>query len=235
MPIAHLLPGVGEVGGQTFCVAVAFAHPGQQAGARIRLWRWQAIGARAAALGLWSDPQPPSDAQAAALILQPGLSTASSVDQVSGRGIGMDAVLAQVLQLGGQLHIDSRSGQGCCMRITLPAPARIETLQAMHHTAEIVQEMLRVGREVIVTFPNFGYWRNRLQILTGNMPVSKTLPYQWFDTPNVHLCTISDFDQFCKNHNITVLERRVITDTQAVEFMPNLLGNLAMYRLKASS
>ncbi|HNU65643.1 MAG: methionine biosynthesis protein MetW [Methylotenera sp.] len=110
-----------------------------------------------------------------------------------------------------------------------------QTLQAMHHTEEIVQEMLRVGREVIVTFPNFGYWRNRLQILTGNMPVSKTLPYQWFDTPNVHLCTISDFDQFCKNHNITVLERRVITDTQAVEFMPNLLGNLAMYRLKASS
>jgi methionine biosynthesis protein MetW len=110
-----------------------------------------------------------------------------------------------------------------------------QTLQAMHHTEEIVQEMLRVGREVIVTFPNFGYWRNRLQILTGNMPVSKTLPYQWFDTPNVHLCTINDFDQFCKNHNITVLERRVITDTQAVEFMPNLLGNLAMYRLKASS
>lgn len=110
-----------------------------------------------------------------------------------------------------------------------------QTLQAMHHTEEIVQEMLRVGREVIVTFPNFGYWRNRLQILTGNMPVSKTLPYQWFDTPNVHLCTINDFDQFCKNHNITVLERRVITDTQAVEFMPNLLGNLAMYRFKASS
>ena len=110
-----------------------------------------------------------------------------------------------------------------------------QTLQAMHHTEEIVQEMLRVGREVIVTFPNFGYWRNRLQILTGNMPVSKTLPYQWFDTPNVHLCTINDFDQFCKNQHISVLERRVITDPQAVEFMPNLLGNLAMYRLKASS
>jgi methionine biosynthesis protein MetW len=73
-----------------------------------------------------------------------------------------------------------------------------QTLQAMHHTEEIVHEMLRVGREVIVTFPNFGYWRNRGQILTGNMPVSKTLPYQWYDTPNVHLCTINDFDRFCK-------------------------------------
>ena len=109
-----------------------------------------------------------------------------------------------------------------------------QTLQAMHNTEEIVQEMLRVGREIIVTFPNFGYWRNRLQITNGNMPVSKTLPYQWFDTPNVHLCTINDFDQFCKNHKISVIERKVITEGNEVNFMPNLLGNLAMYRLKAS-
>jgi methionine biosynthesis protein MetW len=109
-----------------------------------------------------------------------------------------------------------------------------QTLQAMHNTEEIVLEMIRVGREIIVTFPNFGYWRNRIQILTGNMPVSKILPYQWFDTPNVHLCTIHDFDQFCKNHKIMILERSVITDTKAIDFMPNLLGNLAMYRLKAA-
>ena len=110
-----------------------------------------------------------------------------------------------------------------------------QTLQAMHNTEEIVQEMLRVGREVIVTFPNFGYWRNRLQIAGGgHMPVSKDLPYQWFDTPNVHLCTINDFDQFCKNYKISVIERKVITEGKEVSFMPNLLGNLAMYRLKAS-
>jgi len=108
-----------------------------------------------------------------------------------------------------------------------------QTLQAMHKTEEIVLEMLRVGREIIVTFPNFGYWRNRIQITGGRMPVSKTLPYQWYDTPNVHLCTINDFDEFCNNHKITILERCVITDTKAVTFMPNLLGNLAMYRLKA--
>lgn len=109
-----------------------------------------------------------------------------------------------------------------------------QTLQAMHKTEEIVQEMLRVGREIIVTFPNFGYWRNRLQIISGNMPVSKTLPYQWYDTPNVHLCTINDFDRFCKNHKISILERKVITDGDEVSFMPNLLGNLAMYRLKSN-
>ena len=110
-----------------------------------------------------------------------------------------------------------------------------QTLQAMHNTEEIVQEMLRVGREIIVTFPNFGYWRNRIQIASGgHMPVSKDLPYQWFDTPNVHLCTINDFDQFCKNHKISVIERKVITEGSDVSFMPNLLGNLAMYRLKTS-
>lgn len=108
-----------------------------------------------------------------------------------------------------------------------------QTLQAMHNTEGIVLEMLRVGQEVIVTFPNFGYWRNRWQITMGQMPVSKILPYQWYDTPNVHLCTINDFDIFCENHKINILERKVITDGNEVAFMPNLLGNLAMYRLTA--
>lgn len=109
-----------------------------------------------------------------------------------------------------------------------------QTLQAMHNTETIVEEMLRVGREAIVTFPNFGYWRNRMQITFGNMPVSKTLPYQWYDTPNVHLCTIHDFDQFCSDHHIQVIERKVITDGEDVHVLPNLMGNLAMYRLKSA-
>lgn len=107
-----------------------------------------------------------------------------------------------------------------------------QTLQAMHNTESIVQEMLRVGREAIVTFPNFGYWRNRMQITFGTMPVSKSLPYQWYDTPNVHLCTINDFDDFCVQHQIQVIERKVITGGQDVHLLPNLMGNLAMYRLR---
>jgi methionine biosynthesis protein MetW len=93
--------------------------------------------------------------------------------------------------------------------------------------------MLRVGKEVIVTFPNFGYWRNRWQITAGRMPVSKTLPYQWYDTPNVHLCTINDFDEFCRNHQIEIIQRKVITDSKEIHWMPNILGNLAIYRLKS--
>jgi methionine biosynthesis protein MetW len=107
-----------------------------------------------------------------------------------------------------------------------------QTLQAMRNTEGIVQEMLRVGGEAIVTFPNFGYWRNRLQLMVGRMPVSKSLPHQWYNTPNVHLCTIHDFDALCEKHHITVIERKVITNGNDVHYVPNLFGDLAMYRLK---
>lgn len=109
-----------------------------------------------------------------------------------------------------------------------------QTLQAVYQTEAIVLEMLRVGKEVIVTFPNFGYWKHRLNILWGNMPVSKTLPYQWYDTPNVHMCTIHDFDAFCASHRIQVSERLVMADGREVGLLPNLLGNLAMYRFQAA-
>jgi methionine biosynthesis protein MetW len=108
-----------------------------------------------------------------------------------------------------------------------------QTLQAVLNTEAIVHEMLRVGREVIVTFPNFGYWRHRIQIMTGNMPVSDNLPYQWYDTPNVHLCTINDFDDFCRKSNIKVQQRLVLTDKKEVRLMPNIMGSLAMYRLRS--
>ena len=109
------------------------------------------------------------------------------------------------------------------------------TLQAVRQTERIVREMLRVGREGIVTFPNFGYWRSRLQVMLGNMPVSQELPYQWYDTPNIHLCTIDDFETFCAKNDIRVLERVVMAAGQPVGTLPNLLGSLAVYRLKTDS
>jgi methionine biosynthesis protein MetW len=107
-----------------------------------------------------------------------------------------------------------------------------QTLQAMRHTEEIVLEMLRVGREAIVTFPNFGHWSHRLQVLRGRMPVSKSLPYQWYDTPNIHLCTVADFDAFCAEHAFRVLERVVLHETRRVTALPNLFGSLAIYRFQ---
>ena len=107
-----------------------------------------------------------------------------------------------------------------------------QTLQAMKHTEGIVREMLRVGRQAIVTFPNFGYWQHRLQVIQGHMPVSSDLPYQWYDTPNIHLCTLTDFEAFCATHGVRILERIVMHRGTAVNTLPNLLGSLAVYRLE---
>jgi len=107
-----------------------------------------------------------------------------------------------------------------------------QTLQAVRSSERIVREMLRVGRQGIVTFPNFGHWRNRLHVMLGNMPVSDNLPYRWFDTPNIHLCTITDFEDFCRSHGVRILERIVMRDGSAVSFLPNLLGSLAVYRFE---
>ena len=107
-----------------------------------------------------------------------------------------------------------------------------QTLQATRHTEALVQEMLRVGREGIVSFPNFGYWKNRLNVLLGNMPVSRELPYQWYDTPNVHLCTLHDFENFCRDQRVQILERRVMTGENEMKVLPNLLGSTAVYRFK---
>ena len=106
-----------------------------------------------------------------------------------------------------------------------------QTLQAIKHTEPVISEMLRVGREAIVTFPNFGYWKHRLQIaVSGKMPVSDDLPYQWYDTPNVHLFTINDFEEFCRRRQYQVLNRRVLAGTKEALLLPNLMGSLALYR-----
>ncbi|SEO13908.1 methionine biosynthesis protein MetW [Nitrosospira multiformis] len=107
-----------------------------------------------------------------------------------------------------------------------------QTLQAVKNTENIIKEMLRVSKEGIVSFPNFGYWKNRLQVLSGHMPVSEALPYQWFDTPNIHNCTLGDFEEFCGQHGARILERRVMSGNYQITFMPNLLGMLAFYRFE---
>jgi methionine biosynthesis protein MetW len=107
-----------------------------------------------------------------------------------------------------------------------------QTLQAVRSSERVVREMLRVGRQGIVTFPNFGYWRNRLQVLGGHMPMSENLPFAWFDTPNIHLCTITDFENFCPGHGARILERIVITRGKAVTLAPNLFGALAVFRFE---
>jgi methionine biosynthesis protein MetW len=105
-----------------------------------------------------------------------------------------------------------------------------QTLQAMRNTERIVREMLRVGRAGIVTFPNFGYWKNRLHVLRGHMPISENLPFEWFNTPNIHLCTVDDFEKFCSQRGINIVARTVLTGGRPATVLPNLLGELAVYQ-----
>ncbi|MDK4680098.1 methionine biosynthesis protein MetW [Kingella negevensis] len=107
-----------------------------------------------------------------------------------------------------------------------------QTIQAMQNTETILRDLTRVAKQAIVSFPNFGYWRNRFQIaLLGHMPVSERMPYQWYNTPNIHWCTLQDFDRLCAQNNINVLERTVMAGGKRVEYLPNLLGSLAFYRV----
>lgn len=107
-----------------------------------------------------------------------------------------------------------------------------QTIQAMQNTEMILRSLMRVSNQAIVSFPNFGYWRNRLQIaLGGHMPVSERMPYHWYNTPNIHWCTLKDFDLLCAKNQIRVQERAVMAGGKRIEHCQNLLGSLAFYRI----
>lgn len=104
-------------------------------------------------------------------------------------------------------------------------------LQAVHYPDRILAEMLRVGRQGIVTFPNFGHWQCRLHLgLRGRMPVSRFMPYSWYDTPNIHFCTVRDFEALCRQLNIRILERDMIAGALARRW-PNLFARTAIYHI----
>jgi len=111
-----------------------------------------------------------------------------------------------------------------------------QTLQAVRYPDRLLKEMLRIGREGIVTFPNFAHWKARFYLaMGGRMPVSRALPNEWYNTPNIHLCTIKDFERLCRNNGIRVLDRAVVDvthrETGLMRLAPNLLGEIAIYRL----
>jgi methionine biosynthesis protein MetW len=110
------------------------------------------------------------------------------------------------------------------------------TLQTVRHTEGILLEMLRVGREAVVSFPNFAYWKNLRSVLDGRMPVSEDLPYQWYDSPNVRFFTLLDFEDLCDKMGLVIRERSVLDEAgKPVECLDNrdynFLGSLAVYRL----
>ena len=110
------------------------------------------------------------------------------------------------------------------------------TLQTMRHTQQILAEMLRVGREAVVSFPNFAYWKNRMAVMNGRMPVSEDLPYQWYDTPNLRFFTMLDFESLCDGMGIVIRDRQVLDERGTlIAEEHNFLGSLAVYRIGRGS
>ena len=109
-------------------------------------------------------------------------------------------------------------------------------LQAVHYPDRVLEEMLRIGNEGIVTFPNFGHWSCRLHLISrGRMPVSRFMPYNWYDTPNIHFCTVRDFESLCEERGIRILARDMVGNTQRRPMLagawPNLFALTAIYHI----
>lgn len=108
-----------------------------------------------------------------------------------------------------------------------------QTLQSMHNSEHILREMARVAREGIVSFPNFGYWPHGWSILRGRMPVTGQMPYAWYNTPNIHLCTLKDFERLANTLQFTILERATFNDQHEVKLFAGWRSTLAAYRFTA--
>ena len=107
-----------------------------------------------------------------------------------------------------------------------------QTLQAMHNAEGILREMARVARQGIVSFPNFGHWKHAASLLRGRMPVTRHIPYQWYDTPNIHLCTLQDFEDLASRVGLNITGRALFADGMSVNVLPSWRATLAVYRFE---
>ncbi|GIL05872.1 MAG: methionine biosynthesis protein MetW [Burkholderiaceae bacterium] len=152
------------------------------------------------------------------------------------RGYGVDIaddnVLAAVRNRVNVIQADLESGLRMFDDDQFDMVVLSQTLQAMRHAEDILREMARVGREGIVSFPNFGHWRHAVSLLAGRMPVTPQIPYQWYDTPNIHLCTLKDFEILAAKVGLRITARAVLANGRQVTLLPSLRATLAVYRFE---
>jgi methionine biosynthesis protein MetW len=157
---------------------------------------------------------------------------------VTGYGLEIDPANVERCVASGVnvLQYDLNRGLGDFHDASFDVVVMTQTLQAVDHPNLLLEEMLRVGREGIVTFPNFGHYRCRLSLALGRMPMSRALPNTWYDTPNIHLCTVADFEELCAKLGIAILQRAVVDHAHrsslGLRLMPGLLGEICLYRIK---
>ncbi|MET3132242.1 methionine biosynthesis protein MetW [Oxalobacteraceae bacterium GrIS 1.11] len=153
----------------------------------------------------------------------------------SGYGIEIadDKVLASTRRGVNVIQQDMEKGLAIFGDNSFDTVLCLSSLQMMKHVEALLRDIVRVGAEAIVSFPNFAYWPHRAALLRGRMPVSKSLPYQWYDTPNLRCATISDFEELANQVGLEVLECVALgADGNPVNFLPSLRGSLAVFRLR---
>jgi len=111
---------------------------------------------------------------------------------------------------------------------------QLDTMQHLRNTERMLRETARVGRVGIVSFPNFAHWPNRLRVLGGRMPVTRVLPYQWYDTPNIRVGTFADFEVLARKDGLRILDAFGVEGGQAVRRWPNLLASVAVFKFERS-
>jgi len=156
----------------------------------------------------------------------------SRAAHVYGVEIADDSILQCVRRRLSVIQADLESGLRMFPDRMFDTVVLSQTLQAMHETEAVLHEMSRVGRQGIVSFPNFGHWRHLMSLIGGRMPVSPQMPYQWYDTPNVHLCTPRDFEILAARLGLVITGRALLTNGRPVGVLPNLRSKLAVYRFE---
>jgi len=150
----------------------------------------------------------------------------------SGYGIELDdANLLACVQRGvNAIQLNLEEGLSIFEDQSFDVVLQLETLQHLRNTELMLRETARVGRIGIVSFPNFAHWPNRLQVLMGRMPVTRVLPYEWYDTPNIRVGTYADFEVLALKNRLRVLDSFGIQDGQPVRRWPNLLASMAVFK-----
>ena len=166
------------------------------------------------------------------------LETLSNKNQVRGYGLEIDPdSISQCIGRGvNVIEQDLNEGLENFAGASFDTVVMMQTLQALRYPHLVLDEMLRIGKQCIVTFPNFGHWRTRADLVfSGRMPVTKRLSYQWYDTPNIHFFTYKDFEALCVERNINIVNRNFVggraSDLGLDSIWPNLFAHTAVYRL----
>jgi len=162
----------------------------------------------------------------------------SNTRNVCGYGLEIDpANVSACIEAGvNVIQADLNQGLADFEDDSFDAVVMTQALQALDRPDQVLAEMLRVGRQAVVTFPNFGHWRARLALGAGHMPVTPALPHRWYNTPNIHLCTVRDFEALCRARHWRIARRALLNRARRegplIRRLPNLLCEIGLYKLE---